>query len=185
MLALVWIAGPLSGTLVQPYVGMKSDNCRMRWGRRRPFIVGGAIATITAISKGRSIGKMEKPDPGEAQEKSRKRKEKAEEAGLEEIETMSFKLRLDKEGVAMVGDKPKKAAEESLRKKYGGDANYGKVKGVFEEALKSWKGKEEELDGRAFGMYEDFRPTIPPGQQEWGRKGQLRLETIKEVVSAG
>ncbi|KAF2457216.1 hypothetical protein BDY21DRAFT_274230, partial [Lineolata rhizophorae] len=49
LLALVWIAGPLSGTLVQPYVGIKSDNCRIRWGRRRPFIVGGAAATIVCL----------------------------------------------------------------------------------------------------------------------------------------
>ncbi|KAK3202243.1 hypothetical protein GRF29_161g595913 [Pseudopithomyces chartarum] len=49
MLALVWIAGPLSGALVQPYVGMKSDNCRIRWGKRRPFIVGGAAATIVSL----------------------------------------------------------------------------------------------------------------------------------------
>lgn len=49
MLALVWIAGPLSGVLVQPYVGLKSDNCRMRWGKRRPFIVGGAAATIVSL----------------------------------------------------------------------------------------------------------------------------------------
>ena len=145
---------------------------------------GGAIATITAISKGRSIGKMEKPDPGEAHEKSRKRKEKAEEAGLEEIETMSFKLRLDGDGQARVGDKPKKAGEEALKKKYGGDDSYQKVKVAVEQALNPWKGKEEDLDGRAFGMYEDFRPTIPPGQQGWGRKGQLRLETKQEGVSA-
>jgi solute carrier family 45 protein 1/2/4 len=49
MLALVWIAGPLSGVLVQPYVGLKSDNCRIRWGKRRPFIIGGAIATIASL----------------------------------------------------------------------------------------------------------------------------------------
>lgn len=45
----MWIAGPLSGVLVQPYVGLKSDNCRMRWGKRRPFIVGGAAATIVSL----------------------------------------------------------------------------------------------------------------------------------------
>lgn len=146
---------------------------------------GAAISTITAISKGRSIGKMEKPDPGDAQEKRQKRKERDQKAGLEEIETMSFKLRLDKEGQAMVGDKPKKAAEEALKKKYGGPDTYKTVKTAFEEALQSWKGKEEELDQRAFGMYEDFRPSIPPGQKGWGRKGQMRLQTIKEVVSAG
>lgn len=49
LLALVWIAGPLSGTLVQPYVGIKSDNCRMKWGRRRPYIVGGAIFTVLSL----------------------------------------------------------------------------------------------------------------------------------------
>ncbi|KAF3042054.1 hypothetical protein E8E11_004833 [Didymella keratinophila] len=49
MLALVWIAGPLSGVLVQPYVGLKSDNCRITWGKRRPFILGGAIATIASL----------------------------------------------------------------------------------------------------------------------------------------
>jgi solute carrier family 45 protein 1/2/4 len=49
MLALVWIAGPLTGVLVQPYVGIKSDRCQIRWGRRRPFILGGGIATIISI----------------------------------------------------------------------------------------------------------------------------------------
>jgi solute carrier family 45 protein 1/2/4 len=49
LLALVWIAGPLSGVLVQPYVGLKSDNCRIRFGRRRPFIIGGAAATIVSL----------------------------------------------------------------------------------------------------------------------------------------
>jgi len=48
-LALVWIAGPLSGTLVQPYVGIKSDNCRISWGRRKPFMIGGAISTMICL----------------------------------------------------------------------------------------------------------------------------------------
>lgn len=142
---------------------------------------GGAISTITAISKGRSIGTMEKPDPGEEQEKREKRKEQADKEELEELEVMSFHLRL-KDGQAMVGDKPKKAGEEALRKKYGGAEQYDKVKKAFEEALSSWKGREEELDKRAFHMYEDFRPSVQPGQAGWGRKGQLRLDTIREIV---
>ena len=28
---------------------MKSDNCRITWGKRRPFIIGGAIATIASL----------------------------------------------------------------------------------------------------------------------------------------
>lgn len=48
-LAFVWIAGPLSGTLVQPYVGSKSDRCRSPFGKRRPFMIGGAAATIVSL----------------------------------------------------------------------------------------------------------------------------------------
>ncbi|KAH7023414.1 major facilitator superfamily domain-containing protein [Ilyonectria destructans] len=49
LMALVWIAGPLTGTLVQPYVGMLSDNCRLPWGKRKPFMAGGAVATIISL----------------------------------------------------------------------------------------------------------------------------------------
>lgn len=49
LLALVWIAGPLTGTLVQPYIGIRSDECRLKLGRRRPFILGGALATALSL----------------------------------------------------------------------------------------------------------------------------------------
>ena len=49
LMALVWIAGPLSGTLVQPYVGMLSDKCRSPWGKRTPFIIIGSAATIVSL----------------------------------------------------------------------------------------------------------------------------------------
>ncbi|PSR90418.1 major facilitator superfamily domain-containing protein [Coniella lustricola] len=49
LMALVWIAGPLTGTLVQPYVGMLSDRCRIPWGKRKPFMLGGAAATIVSL----------------------------------------------------------------------------------------------------------------------------------------
>lgn len=49
LMALVWIAGPLTGTLVQPYVGMLSDNCRVSWGKRKPFMLGGAAATMVSL----------------------------------------------------------------------------------------------------------------------------------------
>ena len=49
LMALVWIAGPLTGTLVQPYIGMLSDSCRMAIGKRKPFILGGSVATILSL----------------------------------------------------------------------------------------------------------------------------------------
>ncbi|KAJ5381232.1 uncharacterized protein N7496_003660 [Penicillium cataractarum] len=49
LLAFVWIAGPVTGTLVQPYIGIRSDNCRHPWGKRKPFMVGGAVALIISL----------------------------------------------------------------------------------------------------------------------------------------
>lgn len=46
--SLVWVAGPLSGLIVQPIVGVIADQSKSKWGRRRPFIVLGTI--IVAIS---------------------------------------------------------------------------------------------------------------------------------------
>ncbi|KAI2628995.1 major facilitator superfamily domain-containing protein [Xylaria nigripes] len=41
--SLVWIAGPLSGLIVQPIVGTLADKSTSRWGRRRPFILTGSV----------------------------------------------------------------------------------------------------------------------------------------------
>jgi solute carrier family 45, member 1/2/4 len=49
ILALVWIAGPLSGVLVQPYIGIKSDRSRNKWGKRKPYIIGGGLGTIISL----------------------------------------------------------------------------------------------------------------------------------------
>ncbi|KAM0788744.1 hypothetical protein ACM66B_002836 [Microbotryomycetes sp. NB124-2] len=48
-MAIVFLAGPLSGLIVQPVVGVLSDRCRSSLGRRRPFIIGGTVASSLAI----------------------------------------------------------------------------------------------------------------------------------------
>ncbi|XWS24030.1 hypothetical protein CRYUN_Cryun28dG0066300 [Craigia yunnanensis] len=47
--SIIWLCGPLSGLLVQPVVGHMSDRCTSRFGRRRPFIVAGAVSIIVAV----------------------------------------------------------------------------------------------------------------------------------------
>ncbi|KAF1933509.1 sucrose transport protein SUC2 [Didymella exigua CBS 183.55] len=44
-ISLVWIAGPLSGLIMQPVVGVIADRSTSRHGRRRPFMVGCTILT--------------------------------------------------------------------------------------------------------------------------------------------
>jgi solute carrier family 45, member 1/2/4 len=51
--SLVWIAGPLSGLLVQPIVGAIADESKSRFGRRRPFIlVGSVVVAICMLTLG-------------------------------------------------------------------------------------------------------------------------------------
>ena len=48
---LLWLAGPITGLLVQPLVGYYSDRTWTRFGRRRPyFLVGAALAAMTLIA---------------------------------------------------------------------------------------------------------------------------------------
>ncbi|XP_010544043.1 PREDICTED: sucrose transport protein SUC4-like [Tarenaya hassleriana] len=47
--SVIWLCGPLSGLFVQPLVGHSSDRCTSRFGRRRPFIVAGAVLIAVAV----------------------------------------------------------------------------------------------------------------------------------------
>lgn len=47
--AILWIAAPMTGLLVQPIIGYLSDRTWSRMGRRRPYFFYGAIATTIAL----------------------------------------------------------------------------------------------------------------------------------------
>ncbi len=47
-LAILWIAAPMTGLIVQPIIGHMSDNTWGRFGRRRPyFLVGAILASLS------------------------------------------------------------------------------------------------------------------------------------------
>ncbi len=50
-LPLLWLAGPLTGLIVQPIVGAMSDRTTHRWGRRTPyFLVGAVVCSLCLIA---------------------------------------------------------------------------------------------------------------------------------------
>lgn len=48
-LSLFWLVAPLMGLIVQPIVGAASDGTWNRLGRRKPYILGGAIAAVIGM----------------------------------------------------------------------------------------------------------------------------------------
>ena len=46
---LIWLAGPFTGMVVQPIVGRLSDKTVSPFGRRRPYLLGGAILASIAL----------------------------------------------------------------------------------------------------------------------------------------
>ena len=48
-LAILWIAAPLTGLLVQPVIGYFSDRTWGRFGRRRPYFFAGAVLATLAL----------------------------------------------------------------------------------------------------------------------------------------
>jgi maltose/moltooligosaccharide transporter len=48
-LAFLWMAGPVTGLIVQPLIGHFSDNNWTRFGRRRPYFFAGAILAALAL----------------------------------------------------------------------------------------------------------------------------------------
>lgn len=47
--ALVWLAGPLAGAILQQIVGACSERCTSCWRRRKPYIVAGVWGTILCL----------------------------------------------------------------------------------------------------------------------------------------
>jgi maltose/moltooligosaccharide transporter len=48
-IALLWLAAPVTGILIQPLVGQASDRTWTKLGRRRPYILVGAVLTSLAL----------------------------------------------------------------------------------------------------------------------------------------
>ncbi len=41
-----------------------------------------------------------------------------------------------------------------------------------------------ELGGKAYALYEKFKPEIPPGKKGWGASGKLDSDLIHKMTSA-
>ncbi|KAL2634147.1 hypothetical protein R1flu_005626 [Riccia fluitans] len=47
--SFIWLCGPVTGLVAQPCIGIWSDQCKSKWGRRRPFILSGALMVASSV----------------------------------------------------------------------------------------------------------------------------------------
>ncbi len=152
---------------------------RLGFDRDEALTLGKAVAGLNAYAKGVSIGLFQ-PTPRDVRAKRQA-------LSREEVVQIDFLHRAvvaqrTPEGIrALSKDKPIAPAsvEKYLSGKFGD--NLDAARAAMEELARSLP--PEELAGRAFDLYEEFRPAIPPGQKGWGVAGILDLGKIRQMAA--
>lgn len=143
--------------------------------------LGKALAGLNAQSKGRRLGIYGKPEP--AVERAPKARQKPGEQIWVELCGRAVPAVSTRDGIrAVSGDKPVDPAGVAayLEGKFGDDLDA--VKDAMETLARS-VGRSQLAD-RAYSLYEEFRPAIPPGKKGWGAAGTLDLGKIRALASA-
>ena len=132
--------------------------------------LGKAVAGLNAQAKGRRLG-IFKPS-----QEPHKRPKQGEELRIE-VCGRAVPAVMTTDGVrAVIGDKPISATSvETYLKKSFGD-NLPLVRDAMTDLAKHMA---DELEQAAYGLYEQFRPSIPAGTRGWGAKGKLDLDLIR------
>lgn len=151
---------------------------RLGYDKETALTLGKAVAGLNAQSKGRSLGIYKKKS---------EEKPKEENLALTKVEGMKEKfIELMGRGVpalqttnglrAVIKSEEidPRSVEKYLQKKFGVDLD--DATHAMEKLAKTFTPKQ--LEGKAYGLYEKFRPEIPVGAKGWGAKGELDLEYI-------
>jgi hypothetical protein len=151
---------------------------RLGFEREEALTLGRAVAGLNAYSKGVSLG-LFTPAPAEVREKKKKLRPK--ETITVDLLHRAVPAIHTKEGLrALTKDKPDdpKAVERYLAAKFG-DA-LKDAEAAMRQLAKSRA--PSKLAGEAYHLYEQFRPSVPPGTRGWGAKGTLDLAAIRKLA---
>ena len=136
--------------------------------------MGKAVAGFTAQAKGRKLGiyqpANDKPD----------KKPKYGEEFFVELCGRSIPAKVTDDGIRAVSkDKAlePESVERYLVKAFGEDLD--DVTAAMRHLAEGVD--KEELDERAFGLYEKYRPNVASGTRGWGQKGELSIDGIRAL----
>jgi hypothetical protein len=152
---------------------------RLGFRHDEALTLGRAVAGLNAYSKGKSLG-LFAPTPKEVAE--RRRAMRAKEGFSVELLGRAVPCVATADGLrAMSGDREidPDSVERYLRAKFG--ERLDDVRAAMTALAKSIV--PAKLAGRAYSLYEDFRPRIPGGVKGWGAAGALSLGKIRSLAS--
>jgi hypothetical protein len=153
---------------------------RLGYDEKTALTLGKAVAGLNAQYKGRRLGIYEEKTE-EEKEKEGKKKEKPIKLEFIEILGRGVPALKTPQGLrAAVDGKPiyAESVEAYLKQKFGED--FDEARAAMEKLAKAYT--PNQLESKAYDLYEKFRPEIPEGTKGWGAKGELDLDYIRSLA---
>jgi hypothetical protein len=152
---------------------------RLGYEEETALTLGKAVAGLNAQSKGRKLGIYEEKSEEEKQ-KERKKKEPAKTEFIEILGRGVPAVKTPKGLRAAIEGDPidAESVDTYLKQKFKDD--YKEARAAMEHLAKAYTPKQ--LESKAYGLYEKFRPEIPEGKKGWGARGELDLDYIRSLA---
>jgi len=160
---------------------------RLGYDEETALTLGKAVAGLNAQSKGRRLGiyeekiEEEKKEEKLALSKVEGKKEKTTKPEFIELLGRGIPAVKTPKGLraAIKGEAIHAGSVETyLKQKFKDDLD--DTRAAMEKLAKAYTPKQ--LESKAYGLYEKFRPEIPEGTKGWGAKGDLDLDYIRSLA---
>jgi hypothetical protein len=152
---------------------------RLGYDEEAALTLGKAVAGLNAQSKGKKLGIYE--EKTEEEKKEDKKKQKEDDVQFVELLGRGIPAVKTPNGLrAAEKGKPIHAAsvQTYLEQKFKDDLDDARK--AMKKLAKAYTPKQ--LESKAYGLYEKFRPEIPEGKKGWGAKGELDLDYIRSLA---
>ena len=152
---------------------------RLGYDEETALTLGKAVAGLNAQSKGKKLGIYEEKSEEEKEKEAKQQKEDKTQfieimgRGVPAIKTPKG-LRAAIKGEAIHAE----SVQTYLEQKFKDDLEDARK--AMQKLAKAYTPKQ--LESKAYGLYEKFRPEIPEGKKGWGAKGELDLDYIRSLA---
>ena len=153
---------------------------RLGYDHEAALTLGQAVAGLNAQSKGRRLGIID--EPTDHDQKRDQRARKPPQPSVVTLLGRPVPATNTGHGLrAMRQDQPidPRGVTRYLQQKFG--AALPAVRDAMEAPAKAYP--PEQLAGKAYALYEQFRPEIPEGTRGWGAAGLLDLDAIRALAT--